>query len=79
MEFIIAGLVGLLTLGLGFAGAYLGGVAGWFAIERSWFETVLSRQQWIVACIVLGFLSGLSGGLFGAELAAGQFLPSDLG
>ena len=69
MDIIIAGVVGILTLGIGFVGAYFGGVLAWCAAERSWVEIILPRKQWIIVWVALGFLSGFGGGLLGAELA----------
>ena len=71
----IAAFQGLLSVSLGLFGAYVAGLAGWIVIQRPWFEVALSHRQWLYSCICTGFLSGLSGGLVGADLATDQFLP----
>ena len=75
MDFLIAGIIGVITLGIGLFGAYLGGVLGWLVIERHWVEVMLNRRQWLLACGALGFVSALGGGLVGADLAAIQYVP----
>ena len=68
MDIVLAGIIGFLVLGVGFVAAYLGGIIGWYSAKSSWLELSLTRRQWVMACVALGFVSGLGGGLFGAEL-----------
>jgi len=75
MDFILGGMIGALAVSVGVLGAYLGGILGWFAVERSWLEVTFSRRQWLFVCVAMGFVSGLGGGLFGADLAPGHFFP----
>ena len=75
MDFILAGMIGALAVSAGVLGAYFGGVLGRFAVDRSWLEVAFSRRQWLFVCVALGFVSSLGGGLFGADLAAGHYLP----
>lgn len=75
MDFMLAGMIGALAVSVGVLGAYIGGVFGWFVVERSWLEVAFSRRQWLLVCVAMGFVSGLGGGLFGADLATGHFLP----
>ena len=71
----IAVFQGLLSVSIALLGAYFAGLAGWIVIQRPWFEVALSRRQWLYSCSCAGFLSGLIGGLVGADLATDQFLP----
>lgn len=75
MDYLLAGMIGILAIGVGVLGAYLGGLLGWLVVERSWLEVSISRGQWLFVCIGIGFVSGLGGGLFGADLATVHFVP----
>jgi hypothetical protein len=75
MNFILAGTIGALALSVGVLGAYFGGALGWFAVERSWLQVAFSRRQWLFVCVAMGFVSSLGGGLVGADLATGHYLP----
>ncbi len=75
MDIVLAGIIGIVVLIIGLIAAYLGGLIAWYSAKKSWFQLSVPRQQWVAICVALGFVSGLGGGLFGAELAAARCLP----
>jgi hypothetical protein len=61
-----------LIFAVGAINALIGCAAGQLVAERRWMDILFSRRQWLQLCLTVGFVSGISGGVLGAELAVGD-------